>query len=222
MLRIGSLVLVVLVLVGGAAAFAQDAPSRIRLTHVVPDAPTATLLVDGAEVMLSPVGTAGDGYVEVAPGTPTIEVEVDGVRALAEPRELRSGFRYVAVVYETTDGLLAVLIAPGPTSQPIGGALARVVNVVESIERVQVFGGATCDGIYRFQSGATGTVAPWYFWEDGHHGNSVITVCSEGRPLVPTRQRPEAGPWPLMGHAVAFYVVPGSDGPEVLLVDEWP
>lgn len=222
MLRIGSLVLAALVLVVGAAAFAQDTPARIRLTHVVSDATPATLLVDGFAVMESPVATAGDGYVDVAPGTPTIAVEVDGVRALAEPRELRSGFRYLAVVHETADGSLAVLIVPGPTSRPTGGALARVVNVVESIDRVQVFGGPTCDGIYRFQSGAVGTVAPWYFWEDGHHGDSVITVCSEGRPLAPTLQRPDDGPWPIRGHAVAIYVVPSSTGPQVLFVEEWP
>lgn len=218
--RIGSTALVLLVLTCGLAAHAQDAPAWLRLTHVVPGAPPATLLVDGVAVMQSPAATAGDAYLEIAPGTPSIAVEVDGVRSLAEPVHLRSGFRYLAVAHEAADGSVALVVVPGPAGRLSGTAVSRVVNLVEELTTVRAFLHETCDGRYRMRASAYGTAAQWETWEYNHTG--AITVCSEDMPLEPPRQRPEDGPWILRGRVMAIYVVRAASTPAVLLVDETP
>lgn len=217
-----STLLAVVALTLATAGAAQTTTASLRLVHAMPGAADATLHVAGSVVANARAGTAGDGYVAIEAGSPEVVVDVDGVRVAADPVELRAGFRYQAVLYRSDAGAPTLDVIAGPVGRVDGGALLRTVNLVPHLDRVRTYLHDACEGSWRNLAFSFGGVAPYDVWEYNHSG--PMTVCAGTTALAPTRTRPDdpSAPWLLAGRSLSVFVVLGTDGPEVLFVDDTP
>lgn len=146
----------------------MDSSAMVRVAHLSPDAPNVDVYVDGSAVLEDVAFTDVSGYLELAPGTYTVEITPAGdmsTSVFEQDLELAAADYTIAAAGElASDGEeFSPLVLEDDTSAPDGGeSRVRLVHASPDAPAVDVTvnatGGAIFDNV-AFGETATTTVA---------------------------------------------------------------